>query len=116
MFYSICCDTILFEEELSPWGMDEEKNSFFDENFKSKIKPIMIIAVGLLASIIQPVILFLSGKDINDAIWPHAYNALQATMWLRDNLTLMFFFALMMLFASLVVVNNRFKGKSLHST
>ena len=114
MFYSICCDTILFEEELSPWSMEEEKNSFFDENFKSKIKPIMIIAVGLLASIIQPVILFLSGKDINDAIWPHAYNALQATMWLRDNLTLMFFFALMMFFASLVVVNNRFKGKILH--
>ena len=94
--------------------MDEEKISFSGENLKSKIKPMLIIGIGFLASIIQPVILFLSGKDINDAIWPHAYNALQATMWLRDNLTLMFFFSLLMFFASLVVVNNKFKGKSLN--
>ncbi|MAR94380.1 MAG: hypothetical protein CMA45_04835 [Euryarchaeota archaeon] len=94
--------------------MDEEKISFSGENLKSKIKPMLIIGIGFLASIIQPVILFLSGKDINDSIWPHAYRALQATMWLRDNLTLMFFFSLLMFFASLVVVNNKFKGKSLN--
>ena len=94
--------------------MDGENISFFDENLRSKFLSIGIIISGFISSIIQPVILFLSGKDVNDAIWPHAYRALQATMWLRENLTLMFFFVLLMFFASLVSVNNKFKGKELH--
>jgi len=94
--------------------MDDEDLSVIDSKFKSKMISVGVVISGFIASIIQPVILFLSGKDINDAIWPHAYRALQATMWLRDNLTLMFFFVLLMFFASLVSVNNKFKGKNIH--
>ena len=71
------------------------------------------VAAGALASIAQPIVLLLAGKDVNDAIWPHAYRALQATMLLRENLTLMFFCTLMLFFASLVAVQNKLKGKPL---
>ena len=94
--------------------MDEEELSITDSKFESKMISIGIVISGFIASVIQPVVLFLSGKDVNDAVWPHAYRALQATMWLRENLTLMFFFVLLMLFASLVSVNNKFKGKNIH--
>ena len=94
--------------------MDEEELSITDSKFESKMVSIGIVISGFIASVIQPVVLFLSGKDVNDAVWPHAYRALQATMWLRENLTLMFFFVLLMLFASLVSVNNKFKGKNIH--
>ena len=69
------------------------------------------VGAGALAAIAQPIVLLLAGKDVNDAIWPHAFRALQATMFLRDNLTLMFFCTLMLFFASLVAVQNKLKGK-----
>ena len=93
--------------------MDDEGYSLGVKPLKSKLLPIGVVSSGFLASVIQPVILLLSGKDVNDAVWPHAFRALQATMWLRSNLTLMFFFVLLMLFSSLVALNNRFKGKEL---
>ena len=58
--------------------------------------------------------LLLSGKDVNDAIWPHAYRALQATMFLRENITLLFFLALMLFFTSLITVKSQLKGQALN--
>lgn len=94
--------------------MDGEDLLSNDSRDKSKFMSLGILVSGFIVSIIQPVILFLSGKDVNDAIWPHAYRTLQTTMWLRENLTLMFFLVLLMFFASLVSVKNKFKGKTLH--
>ena len=51
-------------------------------------RPSLILA-GVTTSVLQPIILLLSGKDINDAIWPHAFRTLQVTLWLRENVTLM---------------------------
>ena len=93
--------------------MDDEGYSLGVETLKSKLLPIGVIGLGFLASVIQPIVLLVSGKDVNDAIWPHAFRALQATMLLRSNLTLMFFLVLLMLFSSIVALNNRFKGKKL---
>ena len=72
------------------------------------------LALGALASVLQPVLLLLSGKDVNDAIWPHAYRALQATMFLRENITLLFFLALMLFFTSLITVKSQLKGQTLN--
>lgn len=94
--------------------MDGEDLLSNDSRDKSKFMSLGILVSGFVVSIIQPIILFLSGKDVNDAIWPHAYRTLQTTMWLRENLTLMFFLVLLMFFASLVSVKNKFKGKTLH--
>ena len=94
--------------------MDGEDLLSNDSRYKSKFMSLGILVSGFVVSIIQPIILFLSGKDVNDAIWPHAYRTLQTTMWLRENLTLMFFLVLLMFFASLVSVKNKFKGKTLH--
>ena len=72
------------------------------------------LALGALASVLQPILLLLSGKDVNDAIWPHAYRALQATMFLRENITLLFFLALMLFFTSLITVKSQLKGQALN--
>ena len=72
------------------------------------------LALGALASVLQPILLLLSGKDVNDAIWPHAYRALQATMFLRENITLLFFLALMLFFTSLITVKSQLKGRALN--
>ncbi|RJU98592.1 MAG: hypothetical protein DWC04_03070 [Candidatus Poseidoniales archaeon] len=72
------------------------------------------LALGAIASILQPIILLLSGKDVTDAIWPHAYRALQATMFLRENITLLFFLGLMLFFTSFLAVNSILKGRPLN--
>jgi len=71
----------------------------------------ILFGSGLLASVIQPIFLLASGKDVNDAIWPHAYRALQATMFLRDQLTLMFFISLILFFSSAASIKNQMSGK-----
>ena len=72
----------------------------------------LIVFSGFLASIIQPVILLFSGKDVNDAIWPHAYRTLQMTMILRDNIEIMIFLALILFTISIVFITYQIKGKS----
>lgn len=74
----------------------------------------LIVASGILASVFQPILLLISGKDINDAIWPHAYRALQTTMLLRNNITVMFFCTLLMFFASIATVRSQMKGKEMN--
>ena len=75
-----------------------------------------LFGLGLLTSFIQPIFLLATGKDVNDAIWPHAYRALQATMLLREHLTLMLFFALLLFFASLVSIQSQIRGKPQNQT
>ena len=70
-----------------------------------------LFGIGFLLSVLQPLFLLLTGKDVNDAIWPHAYRALQATMLLREQITLMLFFALLLFFASMVSLQSRVRGK-----
>ena len=94
--------------------MEEAEDSQVEESAQSKFLNPSIIGLGLLAAFVQPIVLILAGKDINDAIWPHAYRALQATMLLRSHLTVMFLCSLLMFFASLVAVQNHVKGKQLH--
>lgn len=77
-------------------------------------RPSLILA-GIFTSVLQPIVLLLSGKEINDAIWPHAFRTLQVTLLLRENVTVMFFLTLLLFFASLVVVQNKLKGKEVHS-
>jgi len=72
----------------------------------------LIVFSGFLASIIQPAILLFSGKDVNDAIWPHAYRTLQMTMILRDNVEVMIFLALILFTISIVFITYQIKGKS----
>lgn len=74
----------------------------------------ILFGSGMLASVIQPIFLLASGKEVNDAIWPHAYRALQATMFLRDHLTLMFFFSLILFFSSAASIKNQMSGKQPH--
>ena len=71
----------------------------------------LIVFSGFLASIIQPAILLFSGKDVNDAIWPHAYRTLQTTMLLRENVGIMVFFAVVLFCTSIIFVNQQIKGK-----
>tara|TARA_S200000501_G_scaffold227619_1_gene213428 strand:- start:4066 stop:5721 length:1656 start_codon:yes stop_codon:yes gene_type:complete len=78
----------------------------------SRVIDCLVVFSGLLASIIQPLILLFSGKDVNDAIWPHAYRTLQMTMFLREYVELMIVFALILLIISVIFVNYQFKGKS----
>lgn len=94
--------------------MEEVEESSVENSAQSKFLNPGIIGLGLLASFLQPILLTLAGKDINDAIWPHAYRALQATMLLRSHITIMFLCSLLMFFASLVAVQNHLKGKQLH--
>ncbi len=71
----------------------------------------LIIASGFCASVVQPIVLFSSGSNLSDAVWPHAYRALQATLLMRENIGVVFFCTLLMLFASLVTVQSRLKGE-----
>ena len=75
-----------------------------------------LFGIGFLLSVLQPLFLLLTGKDVNDAIWPHAYRALQATMLLREQITLMLFFALLLFFASMVSLQSRVRGKTQNET
>lgn len=77
------------------------------------VKGFWFLLLGFIASILQPVVLLLAGKDVSDAIWPHAYRALQVTMWLREHIGLMFFCSLIFFFASIVIVQNQIKGQPL---
>ncbi|MDG1557835.1 MAG: hypothetical protein P8Q98_08545, partial [Candidatus Poseidoniaceae archaeon] len=74
----------------------------------------LLFGSGMLASVIQPIFLLASGKEVNDAIWPHAYRALQATMFLRDHLTLMFFFSLILFFSTAASIKSQMSGKPPH--
>jgi hypothetical protein len=102
--------TTFFESKGDAYFMEEVIEDAVVKSSPRWLDP-TIVASGVLASIIQPIFLSLSGKDINDAIWPHAYRALQATWLLRDNTTLMFFCALMMFFGSVVAIQSNLKGK-----
>ena len=72
----------------------------------------LIVFSGFLASVIQPLILLFSGKDVNDAIWPHAYRTLQTTMFLREYVEFMFIFALLSVSISFIFIYFHVKGKS----
>ena len=82
-----------------------------DSYAPSRFIDCLIVFSGFLASIIQPIILLFSGKDVNDAIWPHAYRTLQATMLLRENVGIMVFFAIVLFCTSIIFVNQQIKGK-----
>ena len=94
--------------------MEEAVDNLIAEPSSHRFLNPMLFGSGLLASVIQPVFLLASGKEVNDAIWPHAYRALQATMFLRDHLTLMFFFALILFFSSAASIKNQLSGKPPH--
>ena len=72
----------------------------------------LIVFSGFLASIIQPLILLFSGKDVNDAIWPHAYRTLQMTMILRENIEMMVVFGVVMFIISVLFASLQIKGKT----
>lgn len=80
----------------------------------ARTRDLLLLSLGGIVSILQPVILLLSGKDISDALWPHAYRALQATILLREHINLMFFLGLMLFFGSFVTVNSQLKGQPLN--
>jgi hypothetical protein len=94
--------------------MEESVDNLVAEPSPHRFLNPLLFGSGLLASVIQPMFLLASGKEVNDAIWPHAYRALQATMFLRDHLTLMFFFALILFFSSAVSIKNQMSGKPAH--
>ena len=88
-------------------GMEEGGDSMQPPQTPRRTIGSTLFGLGLLTSFIQPIFLLFIGKDVNDAIWPHAYRALQATMLLREHLTLMLFFALLLFFASMVSVHSQ---------
>jgi len=97
-------------------GMEEGGDSMQPPQTPRRTIGSTLFGLGLLTSFIQPIFLLFIGKDVNDAIWPHAYRALQATMLLREHLTLMLFFALLLFFASMVSVHSQIRGKPQNQT
>jgi len=89
-----------------------EDRKLSESGTPSRFIDCLIVFSGFLASIIQPLILLFSGKDVNDAIWPHAYRTLQMTMLLRENIEMMIIFGLVMFIISVVFVSLQIKGKS----
>ena len=96
--------------------MEEDGDSMQPSQTSRRTMCSTLFGLGLLTSCIQPIFLLFIGKDVNDAIWPHAYRALQATMLLREHLTLMLFFALLLFFASMVSVQSQIRGKPQNQT
>lgn len=67
--------------------------------------------LGFLLSVFEPLFLYLSGKDISDAIWPYAYRTLKWTMSLRESI---FSFTLLMsalFFITFLVLQRQLKGQ-----
>ena len=83
-----------------------------NSGISSRFIDCLIVFSGFLASVIQPLILLFSGKDVNDAIWPHAYRTLQTTMFLREYVEFMFIFALLSFSISFIFIYFQVKGKS----
>ena len=92
-------------------AMEEGADSGQTPKVSQRTLGMTLFGIGFLLSVLQPLFLLLTGKDVNDAIWPHAYRALQATMLLREQITLMLFFALLLFFASMVSLQSRVRGK-----
>ena len=91
--------------------MEDAGDSVRPVHFLSRYLNPGLVFFGFIVAVIQPIFLSFSGEEINNAIWPHAYRALQATLFLGENVTLMTFCILVMLFSSFVAVQNNFKGK-----
>ena len=89
-----------------------EDRKLSESGTPSRFIDCLIVFSGFLASIIQPLILLFSGKDVNDAIWPHAYRTLQMTMILRENIEMMVVFGVVMFIISVVFASLQIKGKT----
>ena len=72
---------------------------------------IVAFFAGLFLSIIEPVLLSLSGSDVSDAIWPYAYRTLQWTMFLRGNLFLFTLGSSLLMFVTFIVLQRHVKGR-----
>ena len=58
----------------------------------SKRKLALIVFVGFLLALLEPIILLLLGNDLGGAFWPMAKRSLEWTYFLRENRTLIFAF------------------------
>ena len=65
---------------------------------------------GLFLSVVEPVLLSLSGSDVSDAIWPYAYRTLQWTLFLRGNLFIFTLGSSLLMFAAFIVLQRHVKG------
>ena len=72
---------------------------------------IVAFFAGLFLSIIEPVLLSLSGSEVSDAIWPYAYRTLQWTMFLRGNLFLFTLGSSLLMFVTFLVLQRHVKGR-----
>jgi hypothetical protein len=72
---------------------------------------IVAFFAGLFLSIIEPVLLSISGSDVSDAIWPYAYRTLQWTMFLRGNLFLFTLGSSLLMFVTFIVLQRHVKGR-----
>lgn len=108
--------TTLFEELSVIQHMEGDGHSGEGTEVSHRTLGPALFGVGFLVSVLQPIFLLASGKDVNDAIWPHAYRALQATMLLREHLSLMLFVALILFFTSIVSVQSQLRSKPQNKT
>ena len=61
----------------------------------SKRKLSLLILIGFILALLEPIILLALGYDLGGAFWPMAKRSLQWTYWLRENRTLVFAFFLL---------------------
>ena len=61
----------------------------------SKRKLSLLMLIGFILALLEPIVLLALGYDLGGAFWPMAKRSLQWTYWLRENRTLFFAFFLM---------------------
>ena len=61
----------------------------------SKRKLSLLMLIGFILALLEPIVLLALGYDLGGAFWPMAKRSLQWTYWLRENRTLVFAFFLL---------------------
>ena len=89
------------EVKFSPWHWLQRSSVFFPFFF----------FLGLLLSVTEPVVRYLSGMSISDSIWPHAYRTLLWTMNLRDNIFEFTVLMSLLLFITFLVLQRQLRGQ-----
>lgn len=86
------------DEDLEPTGLHEVSEHHHPGPKVRTVHPAWGIPAGILLSYGEIITRLLSGKDIVDAVWPHAVRSLEWTMALRDSsaLTLSLFVIVVM--------------------
>lgn len=85
----------------SAWAKFSSSNSFF---------PILYL-IGIVLSVAEPILRYVSGKNVSDSIWPHAYRTLTWTMSLRANIFTLTLLMSVLLFLTFLVLQRQIKGQ-----